>query len=255
MSRITNIVASLRHRNVFTLIELLVVISIISLLISILLPALSSARKAAQGVKCGNNFHQMMLGQAAYQQDYGWFVTPRVRYNSALHPHNEHWWQYALRPYVGLDSRLATGWDDAGKMSQEGVLLCPSMEIIGRDVRSYAMANFGHTIGNPYWGLTPFKQWDSDANTLTVRDDSIATAKIKILQSDILFMSELGHTPGDDYTHFSIRSGDYWTGKAADTTADFRHNDAKNVLFLDGHVGGFRNDNTINWQLFKGELP
>jgi prepilin-type processing-associated H-X9-DG protein len=202
-----------------------------------------------------------MLGQAAYLQDYGWYVTPRLKYVDSLHgPYNTHWWQYAIRPYIGLDSRPPKSWQDAADMSTEGVLRCPSLEIIGLDTRAYAMNNFT-AIAGAYWDPTPYKEWDSfnlastsgSSTSLTVREDFIATRKYPITASINMFMSELGHTPGDDYTHYSIRGGDRWTGKAGgDTTPDFRHNDGKNVLFLDGHVGMFKNDKTINWQLFKG---
>jgi prepilin-type N-terminal cleavage/methylation domain-containing protein/prepilin-type processing-associated H-X9-DG protein len=58
------------RRGGFTLVELLVVIGIIALLISILLPALSKARKAANTVACSANLHSITLGMMMYVQQY-----------------------------------------------------------------------------------------------------------------------------------------------------------------------------------------
>lgn len=56
-------------RHGFTLIELLVVISIISLLVAILLPALGSARKAARNAACMSNQRQVGILFATYMSD------------------------------------------------------------------------------------------------------------------------------------------------------------------------------------------
>lgn len=64
------------HLMAFTLIELLVVLSIISLLIAILLPALGAARKSANDIKCQANQRGIATAMVAYSLDDREFVIP-----------------------------------------------------------------------------------------------------------------------------------------------------------------------------------
>ena len=57
------------HRRAFTLVELLVVISIVALLISLLLPAMSRARAAAQVALCASQERQFALAMVAWAND------------------------------------------------------------------------------------------------------------------------------------------------------------------------------------------
>lgn len=98
----------------FTLIELLVVISIIALLISILLPALGAARKAARNTQCLSNLRQLSVVFGSYESDNnGYIIEPYVPVGDTLY-----WgWSMRLMREDYLDS------NHVGKMR---INICPT---------------------------------------------------------------------------------------------------------------------------------
>jgi prepilin-type N-terminal cleavage/methylation domain-containing protein len=87
-------------RKAFTLIELLVVISIIALLMSILMPALSRVKKQARTVACLSKLKQWGLFFSMYAEDYnGRFMKGFVSDNRAVQ---------ALRDYHKCDDQILT---------------------------------------------------------------------------------------------------------------------------------------------------
>ena len=88
----------LRFSAGFSLIELLVVISIISLLVGILIPALSRARESAKRTVCSSNLRQIGLATRLYVNEYGYY--PRTWQDS------ESRWMDLVKPYISKKSEV-----------------------------------------------------------------------------------------------------------------------------------------------------
>lgn len=101
-----------RMQSGFTLIELLVVISIISLLIAILLPALSKARDSAQNSSCLSNTKQICTAMISYAAD-NFNTLPSFSSTPNPWSNDKSFWWYKLEKQDYCSNAVLTGCPEA----------------------------------------------------------------------------------------------------------------------------------------------
>ena len=211
------------RRRGFTLVELLVVIAILTLLASIMLPALQSVWSTVHRSRCRSNLSQIGRALHNYAINAGLYLPPCERYGFDVWNSSPGW--------VGLGHLVGAGVLSEG----DGKLFyCPAYRSSDWNptMPGYAAVYVGHGMYDYEWG--DWHGWQK------VRQGS------RTINSYQYRMSGFDHPPAEGGFGRHMRtSKDSNRAVVADQLdwrfgPDFCHKAGLNVLFLDGHVAWFR---------------
>ena len=156
LSRMRGIPRRWNRRFGFTLVELLVVIAIIGILVSLLLPAVQSARQAATRVQCSNNLRQIGLAMHNYHDVVGelpfasaWAVAQTGTWCSFILPYLE---EQATFDLFDFDVHMIHPNNKLAVNKVVSVFVCPGDPDATHPIKSNGSAS-GTDNPNPGMGL------------------------------------------------------------------------------------------------------
>ncbi|MCF7837183.1 MAG: type II secretion system GspH family protein [Candidatus Marinimicrobia bacterium] len=211
----------------FTLVELLVVIAIIGLLISLLAPALKSARESAESVRCMAELREIGVAAQHFATDKGGSLPGRFFY--AADPGYAE--KYSLTPYLGISRPT----------NDPTVFTCKQMYARWPNYRGY-----GRTRAINYYGY----RWTQSDPTKSATDPKNQKNALPPnffhsirAPSRMFFVADSVHfvafpAAGAGYYYYSGTRLVDFARQTADYPERYLHTGRINICFMDAHVSG-----------------
>jgi len=179
----------MHKRSAFTLVELLVVIGIIALLVSMLLPALSKARRSANTTKCLSNIRNMQIAQCMYvSENKGYLIQTGLAHSgSALLHQPQGSWINTLQTYYGTKLLRQCPEDNSPHFEPGEPLPAsapPEYRQTSYGINNYVAPNHAPAGVGPYHKITQVKQ---------------ASSTIQFIE-----LAETGNFAGTDHVHVEM---------------------------------------------------
>lgn len=235
----------------FTLIELLITLSLISALLSVMLPALSSARGSAQQAVCASNLRQIQLANELFANDHAGRWVPGA---AGIRDHNLLRWHGARattgEPFHPEGGPITPYLDDAAGSVRARA--CPTFEptltALEESGVGFETSAGGYGYNNAFAGAVrepaPGGVWRLVRDDLGAQRARFARPSDTIAFTDAAFASKEGVAGLIEYSFAEPRFWPDYPGARPNPSIHFRHAGSANVAWLDGHVSSERRAHT-----------
>ncbi len=230
-------------RRAFTLIELLVVIAVISLVMAILMPALSSVKVQARGLVCRSNLRQLFIANTGYATENDGFYVAAA---------SDMWDSAGLHRWHGVRERIDEPFEPtkgplAKYLADGRVKECPQkVEFVkGEDWNTnfeQGCGGYGYNmtyIGSRIWknGIKSTEAW-REAYERTTRTTEVGRPVETVMFADTAMSNDGRSLIEYSFAEppFTIYEGRPVTSFYMSPSIHFRHKEKANVGWADGHL-------------------
>ena len=217
-----------RVGTAFTLVELLVVMGVVAVLLSLLIPVLSSAKRSGQAAASTNNLRELAAANFAYAGEHDGVFCPaqdqrnlvrwhgaRTSANSAFDPGKGY-----LSPYLGQSGR---------------VKVCPLFQNILTGSKSFENGTGGYGYNEWYVGGTPAAMFQPNRQVAIARP------------AQTVMFTTTAYANGSSVQEYPFCEPPFWPGADGNPsggrpspTVHFRFRGLALVAWCDGHVSAER---------------
>jgi len=231
------------HTRAFTLIETLVTISLIGALLSILLPALSSARGSAQQTVCASNLRQLQFANNFFASEHQGSYIPGavdIQFSNLKRWHGSR--EHVGEPFDAASGVITPYLDDAliSVRTRRCPTFAPALDELSRQGAGFENSSGGYGYNNAYVGAV--RQPGPDHTWTISRDDQGAKRTRFEHPSETLAFADAAFASSQGVgglIEYSFAEPNFWPdypGARPNPSIHFRHAGKANVVWLDDHV-------------------